>query len=71
MEQTKCFICLPDISGFTHFTQETEISHSRHIISELLEVILHSNKLDLEVAEIERDAVFFHRENLIPLRYCW
>ena len=66
MEHTKSFICLPDISGFTHFTQETEISHSKHIISELLEVILHSNNLDLEVAEIEGDAVFFYREDFTP-----
>ncbi|MFC2085655.1 hypothetical protein ACFLRO_00420 [Bacteroidota bacterium] len=28
---------VPDISGFTQFVKATEISHSRHIIQELLE----------------------------------
>jgi hypothetical protein len=66
MEEARSFICLPDISGFTHFTQQTEISHSQHIISELLEVILHSNNLDLKVAEVEGDAIFFYREKFTP-----
>ncbi len=66
MENVSSFICLPDISGFTHFTQQTEIVHSKHIISELLEIIIHSNQLDLKVAEIEGDAVFFYREDFIP-----
>jgi hypothetical protein len=66
MEKTLSFIYLPDISGFTHFAQETEISHSKHIISELLEVILHSNNLELKVAEVEGDAIFFYRENFNP-----
>jgi len=66
MESTQSLICLPDISGFTHFTQQTEILHSKHIISELLEVILHSNNLELKVAEIEGDAIFFYRENFTP-----
>ncbi len=66
MEQTQSLICIPDISGYTHFIQQTEISHSKHIISELLEVIINSNKLELEVAEVEGDAVFFYREDFIP-----
>jgi hypothetical protein len=66
MEKPQSLICLPDISGFTLFTQQTEIIHSKHIISELLEVIIHSNKLNLKVAEIEGDAVFFYREDFIP-----
>jgi hypothetical protein len=66
MEQAQSLIFLPDISGFTHFTQQTEILHSKHIISELLEVLLHSNQLDLKLAEIEGDAVFFYREDFIP-----
>ncbi len=66
MENARSIIFLPDISGFTHFTQQTEIFHSKHIISELLEVIIHSNQLDLKVAEVEGDAVFFYREDFIP-----
>jgi hypothetical protein len=66
MENAQSIIFLPDISGFTHFTQQTEIFHSKHIISELLEVIINSNQLNLKVAEIEGDAVFFYKENYIP-----
>ena len=29
---------IPDISGFTEFVHQTEIEHSRHIVSELLEL---------------------------------
>jgi len=59
------FLFIPDISGFTKFVNNTEISHSQHIISELLELIIDSDELDLEVSEVEGDAVlFFGRENV-------
>ncbi|MFC2084772.1 DUF2652 domain-containing protein [Bacteroidota bacterium] len=54
-------IFLPDISGFTKFITETEIRHSHHIIKELIEVILESNKLKLNISEIEGDAVLFYK----------
>lgn len=66
MDQARSLICIPDISGFTHFIQQTEISHSKHIISELLQIIINSNELDLKVAEVEGDAVFFYRKDFIP-----
>jgi hypothetical protein len=53
------FLFIPDISGFTQFVNETEIGHSRHIISELLEAIIESDTLGMEVSEIEGDAVVF------------
>jgi len=53
------FLFIPDISGFTEFVNETEISHSRHVISELLEVIIESDTLGMKVSEIEGDAVVF------------
>ena len=53
---------IPDISGFTEFVHFTEISHSKHIISELLEVILDANIINLQLAEIEGDALFFYKE---------
>lgn len=59
---------LPDISGFTKFVNSTEIEHSRHIIAELLEVVIDSDDLGLTVAEIEGDAVFFYREGALPTR---
>ncbi|MBD0331097.1 MAG: DUF2652 domain-containing protein [Chitinophagaceae bacterium] len=52
---------MPDISGFTDFVTNTEITHAQNIIQEVLEVIIESNQLNLEVGEIEGDAVFFYR----------
>lgn len=52
---------IPDVSGFSKFVSETEIQHSHHIISELIEVILNANELDLTISEIEGDAVLFYR----------
>lgn len=52
---------IPDISGFTRFVNETEIEHSRIIIEELLENIINSNKIGLQVSEVEGDAVLFYR----------
>ena len=60
------FLFIPDISGFTKFVNNTEISHSQHIISELLELIIDSDELDLEVSEVEGDAVLFFGKNEVP-----
>lgn len=59
-------IYIPDISGFTDFVNNTEISHAQHIISELLEVIIDTNILGLEVSEVEGDAVLFYKYNEVP-----
>ena len=52
---------IPDISGFTEFVHHTDISHSRHIISELLELLIDSNIIGLELAEVEGDALFLYK----------
>ncbi len=52
---------MPDISGFTQFVNETEILHSQHIVQELLEILIDSNHLGLQVSEVEGDAIFFYR----------
>lgn len=52
---------IPDISGFTRFVNETEIDHSRLIIQELLEILINANELDLEISEIEGDAILFYK----------
>ncbi|GAA4271385.1 DUF2652 domain-containing protein [Aquimarina gracilis] len=57
---------IPDISGFTYFVQNTEIEHSQHVISELLEVLINANTQNLKLAEVEGDALFFYKENEIP-----
>ena len=63
---SKSLLFVPDISGFTEFVNNTEIDHSQHIISELLENIIDSNQLDLEVSEVEGDAVVFYKKNETP-----
>ncbi len=50
---------LPDISGFTQFVKEVDLRHSRHIITELLEVLIESNS-KLKLAEVEGDALFYY-----------
>jgi len=57
---------IPDISGFTKFVHETEISHSEHIITELLEALIDANEIDLQISEIEGDAVLFYRKGIKP-----
>ena len=57
---------IPDIGGFTRFVTETEISHSQHIVSELLELLVDSNEIGLEVSEFEGDAVLFYRAGELP-----
>ena len=57
---------MPDISGFTRFVTNTEIIHSQHIVRELLEILIDSNHLDLEVIEVEGDAIFFFRAGRKP-----
>ena len=66
MNSRKSLLFIPDISGFTEFVNQTEISHSRHIISELLELIIDSDELLLTVSEIEGDAVLFFKPEKIP-----
>jgi hypothetical protein len=59
-------LLIPDISGFTQFVSEVEISHSKHIISDLLELLIDADKLNLELCEIEGDALFFYKSGEIP-----
>ncbi|RKR14588.1 uncharacterized protein DUF2652 [Maribacter vaceletii] len=57
---------IPDISGFTEFIQTTEVEHSQHVIAELLEVLIQSNTEELQLAEVEGDALFFYKEGEVP-----
>jgi Protein of unknown function (DUF2652) len=54
----KALYFMPDISGFTHFVNNTEVEHSIHIIAELLELLLDNSSIDMQLAEIEGDALF-------------
>ncbi len=59
---------IPDISGFTRFVHQTEKEHSRHIIGELISLIIEEGSPWFRVAEVEGDAVFFyHREEAFTI----
>ncbi len=58
---SKGLIYIPDISGFTKFVTQTEIEHSRHIVTEVINLILDNNKMGFNVSEIEGDAVLFYK----------
>lgn len=59
--ENKGLLFIPDISGFTRFVNETEITHSRLIIQELLEILINANEIGLEVSEVEGDAILFYK----------
>ena len=63
---SKGIIFIPDISGFTHFIKKTEIIHSQHIITELIELIIKETGDEFSVSEIEGDAVLFFNNNSLP-----
>ncbi len=65
-EPQPTLLFIPDISGFTKFIHSTEASHSRHIIEELLEVLIDANEMDLQISEIEGDAILFYRMGKKP-----
>lgn len=59
-------VIIVDISGFTKFVFETELIAGKNIVSDLLLSIINANALDLNIAEIEGDAVFFYRFGNAP-----
>jgi uncharacterized membrane protein len=59
--EKKGLLFIPDISGFSRFVSESEIDHSRLIIQELLEVLISSNDMGLQISEIEGDAILFYK----------
>ena len=59
-------IFIPDISGYTKFVNSTEILHAKHILEELLEVLMDANEIDMELSEIEGDALLFYRKGEPP-----
>ena len=52
-------LVLVDISGYTAFVAETELTHSQILVAELLDAVLQSLGAHLEVSRLEGDAVFF------------
>ena len=64
--ENKGLLFIPDISGFSKFVNNVEIDHSRMIVQELLEILINSNKIGLEVSEVEGDAILFYKFGSTP-----
>jgi hypothetical protein len=54
-------IFIPDISGFTNFVKNIDIDLGVSITSDLLNGIIDNNPLDLNISEIEGDAVLYYK----------
>lgn len=54
-------LLIPDISGFTRFIEEARHPQAPHLVADLLEILIEANLLNLEVAEIQGDAILFYR----------
>src|SRR5215212_3810624 len=59
-------ILIPDISGFTEFMTNTELSHSSFAISMLINTIIDVVKDEYEISEIEGDAVLMFKRGSAP-----
>lgn len=62
----KGLVFIPDISGFTELVRSTGLVTGQIITYELLSAIIRHNMLDMEIAEIEGDAIFFFKWRSIP-----
>lgn len=60
------FFCVPDITGFTKFISNADISFSKDFIAGLLRRLINANILKMNVGEIEGDAIFFYRTGRLP-----
>lgn len=59
-------LLIADISGYTGFVHNTDLTTGSNIISELLSSIIDENILDMNIVEIEGDAVFFYKYGVPP-----
>lgn len=59
-------ILIPDISGFTEFMTNTELSHGSFAISMLINTIIDAVKSEYEISEIEGDAVLMFKKGSAP-----
>jgi hypothetical protein len=59
-------ILIPDISGFTEFMTNTELSHGSFAISMLINTIIDAVGDEYEISEIEGDAVLMFKRGAAP-----
>ena len=64
-------LVLADISGYTAFVAETELEHSRAILSELLEMLVRAIARHLRIGQIEGDAIFAVGDRMPPRPIEW
>jgi hypothetical protein len=64
-------LVLVDISGYTTYVAETELTHSQILVAELLDAVLQSLGTHLEVSRLEGDAVFFVGDSTGPELMDW
>ena len=64
-------LVLVDISGYTTYVAETELTHSQILVAELLDAVLQSLGAHLEVSSVEGDAVFFVGDSTGPELMGW
>ncbi len=57
---------IPDISGFTRFMHENGVRYSRNLIADLLEIIIEANIINMELCEIQGDAILFYKLGTPP-----
>lgn len=62
----KGLLLIPDLSGFTDFVIKSNMIVGKYITENLLKTIIESNILDLEISEIEGDAVLFYKKKHLP-----
>lgn len=55
------FFFIPDISGYTNFIKQVDLKDGAAFIQELLESIIQSNISQLQISEIQGDAILFYR----------
>ena len=57
---------IPDISGFTELVHSVDVLTGKQITYELLSAVMSQNLLNLNVSEVEGDAVLFYRYGPVP-----
>ncbi len=60
-EPKPALLFIPDISGFTQFIEKSGSPLAPWLIADLLEILIEGNMLDMEVSEIQGDAILFYR----------
>ncbi|GGG27660.1 DUF2652 domain-containing protein [Hymenobacter glacieicola] len=60
-KQQPALLLIPDISGFTRFIEESGSLQAPFLVADLLEILIEANTLNLQVNEIQGDAVLFYR----------